>query len=120
MARLDALEKEYFSAWRASGGTREKTITERTGSGETSSNKNRARIERVATIGDPRFLEGVRWVIDRRIRLLGLDSPIKSALTDPDGKSVPISIREVIIRTATRDDDPDIPEHGDEDSGEGE
>lgn len=32
----------------------------------------------VETCGDPRFLAGIQWCIDRRAKLLGLDAPTKS------------------------------------------
>lgn len=35
--------------------------------------------------GDPRFLQGVQWCIDRRCKLLGLDAPTKQEITGKDG-----------------------------------
>jgi hypothetical protein len=38
-------------------------------------------------IGDPRFLAGVQWCINKRCEILGLDAPAKFAPTDVDGKT---------------------------------
>lgn len=35
--------------------------------------------------GNPAYLAGVQWCIDRRCKLLGLDAPTKSELTGKDG-----------------------------------
>ena len=49
LAKIDALEREYWDAWRAS--------------------------KRPPATGTPAYLTGVQWCIDRRIKLLGLDAP---------------------------------------------
>jgi hypothetical protein len=69
LAKIDRLELEYWSAWDRSVG---KVTTEReTLKGDdieiSTTTENKA--------GDPRFLDGVAWCIERRCRLLGTDAP---------------------------------------------
>lgn len=86
LARIDRLEREYYAAWRRSCEDAE-TITQKTKGviqrkqdkegvfvserpGEaTKTSKGQA--------GDPRFLSGVQWCIDRRCKILGIDAEVK-------------------------------------------
>ena len=43
-----------------------------------------------ATIGDPKAIETVLKVLDRQAKLNGLDAPVKSELSGPDGGSIPL------------------------------
>jgi hypothetical protein len=82
LARVEALELEYWEAWRASKRPRKH---------ETTQQRQAETVALVVTIrtdeseGNPQFLAGVQWCIDRRIKLLGLDAPIKVAPTNPAG-----------------------------------
>lgn len=82
VARLDQLEREYWEAWEKSGLEKEVETVEEVpmqggigGSGSLSVSK--VTTQKTGQVGDPRFLEGVLRVIDRRARLLGLDAPTK-------------------------------------------
>lgn len=55
LAKIDNLEIIYFEQWITSQDLEE--------------------------TGNPRFLQGIQWCIDRRCKLLGLDAPIKNHLT---------------------------------------
>ncbi len=44
---------------------------------------------------DPKAARAILGAMDRRAKLLGLDAPTKSALTDPDGNQVPTAPLEV-------------------------
>lgn len=54
LAKIDRLEREYWEAWK------------------------RSRIEGQA--GDPRFLAGIQWCIERRCKIMGIDAPTKMDL----------------------------------------
>jgi hypothetical protein len=84
LARIDRLEREYWNAWGRSCQDAE-TLTQKT-KGKVQQRKGE-RGELVAEqpaeatkttkgqAGDPRFLAGVQWCIERRCKLLGLDRP---------------------------------------------
>lgn len=86
VARLDHLLLEYWEAWERSKKP-QKSSTVRTGG---AADDDSARRDTLATVrsternGDPRFLTGVQWVIDRRIKLYGLDEPAGLELTLTD------------------------------------
>lgn len=104
LAKVDALEKEYWDAWNRSIGERKRKSTERaTANGE---DKNKASIITEEMIGDPRYLEGVQKCIERRCKLLGLDSPDRRALTDSQGNDIEMpKIVQVVAAKLTINDD---------------
>jgi hypothetical protein len=59
LAKINLLEETYWTEW------------------QTSKEPN-ARV-------DPRFLQGVQWCVNRRIKLLGLDGPVRKEITGKDG-----------------------------------
>ena len=76
LAKVDRLEREYWDAWEHSREDAETLRQE--GSGEAPSkivktSKGQA--------GDPRFLTGVQWCIERRCKIIGVDAPSKSELS---------------------------------------
>lgn len=75
LARLDALEREYWQAWRRSLEQVTKTRTKRNHMGD------EAIVVREETSGNPSFLAGVQGCIDQRCRLLGLYAPTKAVLS---------------------------------------
>jgi hypothetical protein len=77
LARLDVLEKEYWDAWMRSRGdlVKHRAKRKRTPDGEGDADERMTQREK--RDGSAGFLEGVRWCIDRRIKLLGLDAPTK-------------------------------------------
>ena len=83
LAKIDRLELEYWDAWHNSRGQKKISSTERTDMA--SGQRNKAQIRTEDLLGDPRFLEGVRWCVDRRCKILGLDAPSKVAPTNPEG-----------------------------------
>ncbi len=72
LARLDALEREYWAAWERSKVDRESHRDQKTRRGdydqETTETKKEPRD------GDPRFLDGILNCIKRRCAILGLDA----------------------------------------------
>ena len=89
LARVDVLEREYWSAWERSLEEKVKTRTEK----HTGSDSAKASVEKESLLGNPAYLAGVMSCIERRCKMLGLDAPTKIAPTTPDGKeSIPIAI----------------------------
>ncbi len=79
LLRLSLLEAELWQAWEKSQQPKESTSSEKKGN-EVKVGK---RTEQRA--GNPQFLQGVQWCIDRRCKLLGLDAPTKNEHTGADG-----------------------------------
>lgn len=73
LAKIDELEREYWRAWEESKETYESSVTEKVTAGETS--RLKAYLRKEDRVGDPRYLAGVQWCIERRCKLLGLDAP---------------------------------------------
>jgi hypothetical protein len=78
LAKIDELERTYWEAWtRSLEETRSKTVKARgTVGAETPQlaeqvNKSEERM------GNPAYLAGVQWCIERRCRLLGIDAPVE-------------------------------------------
>ena len=96
LAKVDRLEREYWTAWERSRKDAETLRQE--GSGEKPSRV--VKIKRPRN-GDPAFLRGVQWCIERRCKIIGVDAPSKSELTGKDG-------REIVFRIGKIDLDKDI------------
>ena len=81
LGKIARLELEYWNAWVRSCEVAEKTSTKlvRDGDGD----RTEAGTVKEWQGGDPRFLEGVRWCIDRRLQLFGKDAPTKQELGLP-------------------------------------
>lgn len=76
LARVDNLEVTYWDAWTRSLDKATRTVQTSMKSEDESTIS--ARSESTEQFGDPRFLSGVQWCIDRRCKILGLDAPVKS------------------------------------------
>ncbi len=92
-ARLDHLEAEYWAAWHRSREEEVQRITETTesdaaGIEDTVGNRRRAQVRRRQRLGEPRFLEGVRWVWEQRSKLDNLFPAQALELTGKDGGPV--------------------------------
>jgi len=72
LAKIDDLEREYWRAWERSCEDAETVRKEGT-------TKILDKIVKTAKgqAGDPRFLSGVQWCLERRCKILGLDAPEK-------------------------------------------
>jgi hypothetical protein len=83
--RIDNLERTYWKAWKRSLRDKEETTSARTTGKE--GDTTRAEVKRRGSDGNPAYLEGVRWCVDRRCKLFGLD---KMASGDGAGAGVMI------------------------------
>jgi len=96
LVKIDNLEREYWDAWRNSLGENI-TLTEKNAlSGLTETTKQTKELN-----GDPRYLEGVRWCIERRCKILGLDAPEKKEVTIYDKDPAEMTIDELEAEIAT-------------------
>lgn len=96
LAKIDALEAEYWAEWEDSKKSKRTVVREKREQypePDPDDDSEPAEAECVVTSvrneqrnGDPRYLQGVQWCIDRRLKLLGADAPLKVAQTDPTGK----------------------------------
>lgn len=78
LMKIDHLELEYITAWDRSKGRKEITSTERTDAGNVQ--KGKAIIKHEERDGNPAFLQGIQWCIDKRCKLLGLDAPTQAKM----------------------------------------
>jgi len=75
LARIDELERTYWQAWKRSC---EDAETETARVVETAGGRRRvAQKQTKCQAGDPRFLQGIQWCIERRCKVLGIDAPEK-------------------------------------------
>jgi hypothetical protein len=76
LAKIDNLELTYWQAWQRSTENKEVESTKVIESGKGEDRKPErleAATRSEGQAGDPRFLQGVQWCIERRCKLLGLD-----------------------------------------------
>jgi hypothetical protein len=74
LARIDELERTYWSAWEASKTERTKARQEKNNAGATV----KASMEKEQRDGNPAFLDGVMKCITERCKILGLNAPTKN------------------------------------------
>lgn len=75
LAKIDNLEIEYWQAWQRSMQIKESSTAKVIQDGK--SERNEASTKQEQMVGNPTFLAGVQWCIDRRLKLFGLDAPLK-------------------------------------------
>jgi hypothetical protein len=87
LAKINALEVEYWDAWRRSCEDRTRVVKgARVTPGKTGKQTaTNATTTTETLLGNPAYLAGVQWCIERRCKILGIDAPIKVAPTDPAG-----------------------------------
>ena len=93
LAKIDRLEQEYWEAWQRSCEDAETIRREATAEKQgkvTKTLKGQA--------GDPRFLQGVQWCIEKRCKILGVDAPQRLEHSGPVGG--PIESKDVSDSTS--------------------
>ena len=84
LAKLDELERTAWDAWEKSTGerTRKRTLTkgEKNKEGQIIGSGGSVEVEQ--RDGNPAFLNMVLSCIDRRVKILGIDAPVKGENTD--------------------------------------
>lgn len=81
LAKIDLLEVTYWQQFEAS----QEPVIKRKTAKKVDGKTTEATQEVSLGTGDPRFLQGVQWCIDRRCKLLGLDAPAKNEVTGKGG-----------------------------------
>jgi len=83
LAKIDQLEREYWQAWERSCENAETVVRKTKGTVKKYEDGDGQFVaERPAEVnktsagqaGDPRFLQGIQWCIDRRCKIIGVDS----------------------------------------------
>jgi hypothetical protein len=87
LARIDTIEMEYWEAWEKSK-KEKKTTTSGKETTDEGLERKKASVRLEETPGDPRYLQGIQWCIDKRCKILGLDAPLKVANTDVKGNDL--------------------------------
>lgn len=80
LQKLDHLEAEALAEWERSKADAVKRVVE-TGGRE----GKKSKLERAGQCGDPRYLNVLLGIHERRAKLLGTEAPTKVAATNPDG-----------------------------------
>jgi hypothetical protein len=93
LSKIDRLELEYWNGWVRSCEAAKRETEKIIDGGGDSKARSEISTTKEFQAGDPRFLEGVRWCIDRRLILFGKDKPKKTAFTDSDGNDLTPSER---------------------------
>lgn len=75
LARIDALETEYWQAWERSVGEVIRTTTSRS-----DKDGNKASITKEEKAGNPAYLAGVQWCIEQRCKIFGLYEAAKISI----------------------------------------
>ena len=73
LAKVDQLEREYWQAWARSCEDAETVTQKAVKTGE--EERKEATKTAKGQAGDPRFLSGVQWCINKRCEILGIDAP---------------------------------------------
>ena len=81
--KINKLEIEYWEAWERSKNDAEQKIKRQR---QTANNEpiNEAQIKSDSQNGDPRYLAGVQWCIEKRCKIIGIDAPEKHEVMTKD------------------------------------
>lgn len=77
LARIDALELEYWQAWQRSQEDIVSSTSKHRGADKEDLRREELSLQKKQQDGDPRFLQGVQWCIEQRCKLLGINAPEK-------------------------------------------
>ncbi len=80
LAKVDTLEVEYWDAWKRSQQNAEVETTKMQGSDPDKPGRLEKQKRVEGQVGDPRFLAGVQWCIQKRCEILGVDAPEKQEI----------------------------------------
>lgn len=74
LSKIDNLEREYWESWEKSKENYQQKIIKAKGDKEKASAVERTTKD-VIVYGDPRFLQGIQWCVERRCMIMGIDAP---------------------------------------------
>ena len=96
LAKIDQLEITYWDAWERSKEDSETETVEKIGKADKDGKPTPDRIKqnkrKEGQTGNPSFLAGVQWCINKRCEILGLDAPKKNELAGPGGGPIETNI----------------------------
>lgn len=98
LAKIDLLERTFWDAWERSLEEFRSQVTKAKGSQKGKPNQAERIIKTEDRNGDPRYLDGVMKCIERRAKLLGLDSPEKREHTGKGGGPIVIDDKRSAVR----------------------
>jgi sigma54-dependent transcription regulator len=76
LAKIDRLEKTYWDGYEKSCQPVKKTSTKKKGSVKQVNDVEMVSNEETR-VGDPRFLDGIKWCIEQRCKIFGINAPQK-------------------------------------------
>jgi hypothetical protein len=105
LAKIDALELVYWQAWERSQLDAESEITKMQGAPPKQGDANPApakletQKKREGQSGNPAFLSGIQWCINKRCEIIGVNAPVKSEVENK-------GITKVLIEYADNNNNP--------------
>lgn len=86
LAKIDNLEVEYWDGWKRSKENKEVEIRKmvelgKGGKDDRGDARKEATKREEGQAGDPRFLQGIQWCINKRAEILGLNAPFRHDIT---------------------------------------
>ena len=94
LEKIDLLEREYYAAWMRSQRMAVKHV-DRTGTiGTTKGDSlvDEHTVTKEKQVGDPRYLQGIQWCIDKRSEILGINSATRQEAQGITVKSIVIQL----------------------------
>lgn len=110
LAKIDNLELEHWEGWRRSQQDAEVQTVKMLGKESPDKMEKTRRTE--GQVGDPRFLTGIQWCINKRCELLGLDAPKRQDITSNDQTIKPVNIETIVVRIPEAAQEPDAIDEG--------
>lgn len=98
LAKVDQLEREYWGAWERSKEDAEVETIEKIGKSNGESvtpDRIKQNKRREGQSGNPAFLSGIQWCINKRCEILGLDAPKRQEVTGADGGALKLEVEYV-------------------------
>jgi len=93
LAKIDNLELTYWDGWKRSQENAEVETTKMQGAEKDKPSKLEKTKRVEGQVGDPRFLQGVAWCVDKRCELLGLNAPKNMDVTSKGEKITTINVK---------------------------
>lgn len=97
LAKIDRLEVVYMDAWERSRQAVKKEITKQSGP-TAAPNWVSMTTEKREVVGDPRWLEGLQWCINKRCELLGLNK-VAGTGSQSDLQGTKPTVSEIVFTT---------------------
>lgn len=79
LARIDKLEREYWEQYDASKEEKVSTLTEKAKNAD--GERTKAQVRKEERLGDPRYLSGIQWCIEQRLKIFGVYEATKHQIT---------------------------------------